>query len=329
MKKICIVRLSAMGDIIHSMVVLPYIKKYLPDASIDWVCEKSLAPLLEHNTQINTVHTVELKMLKKSRSFAHLKETISALKQLPKYDIVVDMQGLLKSAFVSRIISNKTCGLSFTSAREGMAACLYRKRVVLDYSMNTITKNIALVSNALNIPFDEHFLQKPDPFIVSVKSRLDTYTPYTLLVVGSTWASRNYPLENWIQYIQQHNTSFIVSWGNEEEFAFATALSTQCDNATVAPKTTLSTLIDLVSNSQMVIGNDTGPTHLAWAMGIPSITLFGPTPTSRVYETPINKTLASNSYVNPKKLNKQDFSIQEIAPKSIIKLSKEILHAKN
>jgi heptosyltransferase-1 len=77
-----------------------------------------------------------------------------------------------------------------------------------------------------------------------------------------------------------------------------------------------------------LIGNDTGPTHMAWALNIPSITLFGPTPINRVYQTPINRVLKSNSKVDHFNLDKSDYSIKEIAVSDIVKISKELLKGK-
>ena len=81
----------------------------------------------------------------------------------------------------------------------------------------------------------------------------------------------------------------------------------------------------LIAHSDLLIGNDTGPTHLAWGLNKPSITLFGPTPVSRVYQTDINQVVKSASLVNPFKLNKQDYSINEIDENEIIELAKVLL----
>ena len=93
----------------------------------------------------------------------------------------------------------------------------------------------------------------------------------------------------------------------------------------VLPKCDLNTLKALISKCDLVIGNDTGPTHMAWALNIPSITIFGPTPTNRIYETSINKFVKSSSKVNPLKLNKNDFSINEIKEEEIITIAKSLL----
>ena len=88
---------------------------------------------------------------------------------------------------------------------------------------------------------------------------------------------------------------------------------------------TLNSVKALIAKADLLIGNDTGPTHMAWGLNVPSITLFGPTPVSRVYQTDINKVLKSPSIVNPFKLNKQDFSIQEIAEQDVIQLAELLL----
>ena len=81
----------------------------------------------------------------------------------------------------------------------------------------------------------------------------------------------------------------------------------------------------IIQQSSLLIGNDTGPTHMAWGLNVPSITLFGPTPVNRVYQTPINKVLKSPSKVNHFKLDKNDYSIKEIAVQDIVKMAEVLL----
>ena len=102
-------------------------------------------------------------------------------------------------------------------------------------------------------------------------------------------------------------------------------MAQQTDTINVLPRLDLNSLKALIAKVDLLIGNDTGPTHMAWGLNIPSITLFGPTPVSRVYQTDINKVLKSPSVVNPFKLNKQDFSIQEIDENEVIQLAESLL----
>jgi heptosyltransferase-1 len=117
----------------------------------------------------------------------------------------------------------------------------------------------------------------------------------------------------------------LVIWGNEIERQTAETMATQSSFIRVLPALNLNDLKALLSQVDLVIGNDTGPTHIAWGLNTPSITLFGCTPISRVYQTNINKVLKSPSIVNPRKLNKLDDSIKEIKPSDIVEMANELL----
>ena len=145
--KIAIVKLSALGDIVHGMIVLQFIKRYKPDIDIDWIVEESYKELLEFNPEINKVHTVNLKNAKKEKSLNLFLKELRKLRQFGHYDLVVDMQGLLKSAVVARIIpSIKTLGFDKISLRESLAAKFYNQTINIDYSNNIIDRNIDFAS---------------------------------------------------------------------------------------------------------------------------------------------------------------------------------------
>jgi heptosyltransferase-1 len=102
-------------------------------------------------------------------------------------------------------------------------------------------------------------------------------------------------------------------------------MAEQSKQISVLPSLDLDELTQIIQQSSLLIGNDTGPTHMAWGLNVPSITLFGPTPINRVYQTPINKVLKSPSKVNHFKLDKNDYSITEIAVQDIIKMAELLL----
>jgi len=91
------------------------------------------------------------------------------------------------------------------------------------------------------------------------------------------------------------------------------------------PELNLDDLKHVISHASLLIGNDTGPSHISWALNIPSIILFGPTPIERAFQTPINTVLSSNSKINHYKLDKNDFSIKEIKVSDVVKMAKELL----
>ena len=124
--KIAIVKLSALGDIVHAMASLQFIKQVIPESKIDWIVEEGFASVLEHNPHINAILCVNLKALKtdKSQFFSELKKVRKFAQN--HYDVVIDIQGLIKSAIVSRILGPNV-GFDRKSIRETVASSLYRR----------------------------------------------------------------------------------------------------------------------------------------------------------------------------------------------------------
>lgn len=325
--KICIVKLSAMGDIIHAMVALEYIKKSLPNAQIDWVVEEGFSSLLDHNPHITNILKVNLKSLKVKKSAVF--KQIKLLRTFSKnnYDIIIDAQGLLKSAIVSKIIGAKViAGYSKSSIREGIASYFYDKKITIPYHENTIDRNVRVLCEPLNITTTQESILTKKSFLYFGDVHTQTIAqPYNLFVIGSTWESRNYPKEKFVTIAERLEQRTYVVWGNKEEHTKALWMEEQSSYIIVLEKVSLNGLKKIIASAQLVIGNDTGPTHMAWALNIPSITIFGPTPINRVYITPINKVIKSKSDIDHYKLNKNDFSINEIDPDAIVKIAKDLI----
>ena len=120
--KIAIVRLSALGDIFQSMIVLQFIKKKFPKAQIDWMVDESFQDALKDNHHINKIIPIPIKTIKKTKSLRELFQVIRKLRQLASYDYVFDLQGLIKSSLVARLIpSKKRIGFDKNSIREKSA----------------------------------------------------------------------------------------------------------------------------------------------------------------------------------------------------------------
>lgn len=329
--RIAIVKLSALGDIVHAMVALQFIKAYHPAIEIDWVVEERFAGILQHNPDISQILTVNLKALKtdKLKIFAEIKKVHTYANN--HYDLVIDAQGLLKSALTARLLSRHVAGFDKNSIREKAASFFYNQTVNCAYHENTIDRNAAMLSVPLGFKISREEILSKKPFLYAGGStpNLDAYFPTgektTLFVIGSTWESRNYPAEKFVAVAKALASPCLVLWGTENEKIKADLMSAQCANIKVMPKLDLNALKATVARADLVIGNDTGPTHMAWALNKPSLTLFGPTPVSRVYQTGINKAIKSDSLVNPYKLNKNDYSIKEIDENLIIDHAKALL----
>ena len=324
--KIALVKLSSLGDIVHSMVVLQFIKKHYPESVIDWVVEKRFKGILENNPHINQIHTINLNAVKKQKSLKLLFKELIQVRKYGKYDLIIDTQGLVKSAIVTKLMKGiKTVGFDKRSIRERLASYFYNKKVGIGYDKNTIKRYVKLVSEALRIKITNDDIINKEFYLFSKSKFLIPQTPYIVFVIGSTWQSRNYPKEKFTQVAQAIKKSCIVVWGNEEEKEKAEWMSSESNYIQVMPKLSLDDLKHVINHASLLIGNDTGPSHMSWALNIPSIILFGPTPIERAFQTPVNRVLSSDSKINHYKLDKNDFSIKEIKVSDVVKIAKELL----
>lgn len=329
--KIAIVKLSALGDIVHAMVALQFIKAHNPEIQIDWIVEQSFLPILENNPDINAVYPVNLKALKKDKS--QLWSEFKNIRQLSanNYDLVIDAQGLIKSAIVAKLIGKKVAGFNKNSIREKLAAYFYNVKIDSPYHENTIERNAKILSAPLGFAISSEQIHDKKVFLFfqdknpDLKDYFSKQKKNIIFVIGSTWESRNYPKEKFLEVAQQLQQNCLVVWGNEIEQEKANWLAEHSEFIQILPKLDLNDLKAAIAKADLVIGNDTGPTHIAWGLNIPAIILFGCTPVSRVYQTEINKVLKSPSIVNPYKLNKQDYSIAEIEVSQVVKLAEQLL----
>ena len=332
--KIAIVKLSALGDIIHAMVALQFVKKQYPEIVIDWVVEASFKEILANNPDINKIHTVNIKQAKQKKSFKLLFKELKKIRQFGYYDLVIDLQGLIKSALVSRITpSDKTFGFDKNSLRESFAAWFYTDTFKIGYDENIIMRNIGLISSALDITISHDEILNKKPYLFSNSQIpagvISDSGANIALIPGASFKSKVYPLEQYAKISQELDANFIVLWGNESEKNMAQQIQKIAPAVQVADKLTLDELKVFIEKMDLVIGGDTGPTHMAWALNIPSITLFGSTPGYRnTYTTNINQVLESESKVNPYKIDKNDFSIKTIKVSDIVKITKELLKDK-
>ena len=321
--KIAIVKLSSLGDIVHSMAALQFIKKNRPESEIDWVVEDSFKELLKNNPHINNVHTVSLKKIKSLRLFII---EMRKIRNFGSYDVVIDAQGLIKSSIVARFVkSKKRVGFDRRSIREPLASYLYTKKVYVDYEKNTIDRMVELLCFPFDIKVTRNEIINKNFFLFSSSRVNIPKKPYIVFVIGSTWESRNYPKEKFVEVAKSLKMHCIVLWGTDQEKEKAYWMKRQTGFIEVLPLLSLDDLKRVIQNSLLLVGNDTGPTHMAWGLNTPSITLFGPTPVHRVYQTPINKVLKSSSTVDHFNLDKNDYSISDIEVEDIVKISQELL----
>ncbi|KAA6225788.1 lipopolysaccharide heptosyltransferase I [Campylobacter sp. LR264d] len=335
--KIAIVRLSALGDIIQSAIVLHFIKKNNPNIKIHWFIDEKFKEILENHPLIDKLYALPLKDKKIFKSFKIL---FNARKN--KYNSVLDLQGLIKSALVSRILSRNSFGFDAKSLKESLAHSFYNQKLNLSYSENVYVRYLSLVAFALNADFEpKNIIFKQSVFEAdeSIKERLaknlNLSQKNILIHVGSSVENKIYPKENLARLCtllcDDKNIKIWLCHGSEKELNFSKEvlkLSMLNGQIEILPRLNLKELIALTRLVSLVIGNDSGPTHLAFAMNKPSITIFGPTPSARnFFKTHINKSInAGKKDIDAYHIDKNDNCIENINEKDIYDLAKEILY---
>ena len=330
--RIAIVRLSALGDIINSALILQFIKQAHPNARIEWICEEAFAPIIKGHPALDAVHTVAIKRAKKTRSLSLLFQTISMLRSLGTFDVIIDLQGLLKSALVARFIGKNIYGFDKNSIREALACKFYQSHAHIPYEENSIWRTVVLINAALGLNITKEMVNAKQPALFYKEEEkitqglLRSGQKNIAFVIGASWPSKTYPKENFIQLANRLDGNIILVWGSPAEKADAEAIALESPNTKLAPKLSLPQLVALIDSVDLVIGNDTGPTHIAWAMNRPSITLFGPTPAHKMmWEDGKHIAIESDSTVDPLKLDRSDMSIKDISPQLICDTAKELL----
>ncbi|GAA6925061.1 lipopolysaccharide heptosyltransferase I [Helicobacter pylori] len=334
--KIAIVRLSALGDIIVSAVFLAAIKERFTNAQIEWFVDERFGAILEHSPYIDKLHPVALKSTLTTFNPLKIFKLFKSLRAY-EYDIVIDMQGLIKSALITQMLkAPKKVGFDYASAREGLSAFFYSQKVSIAYNESVLKRNFTLLSHALNLPkkeISESLSSRSKVFSYQDSPKIDALNlnknkPKILFVLETSKINKTYPIERFKELaLALENFQICLLWHASEDKATALygALKNQRD-VLLLPKLTLNEVKALLFKMDLIIGGDTGITHLAWALQKPSITLYGNTPMERFkLESPINVSLTGNSNAN---YHKKDFSIQNIDPKKIKECVLNILKEK-
>lgn len=274
-----------MGDVIHTLPALTDASKAIEDLRFDWVVEESFAEIPRWHTRVDKVIPVALRRWRKQPLLAiqngEVQRFFHQLREQP-YDYVIDAQGLLKSALLTRLSKGKRCGLDFNSARESLAALFYQQRSKVAKAQHAVTRTRQLFSQTLNYP-----LPTDIPHYGIDTQRLTSHPSLTnlaektlLFIHGTSRDNKCWPEAYWIELGNlAHQAGYTVQivWGSEEEKQRSERIAAACPSAKVAPKLKLAEVAALLSQTKAAVAVDTGLGHLAAALGTPTVSLYGPT----------------------------------------------------
>ena len=328
-------------------MAIQFIRKHIANAHISWFCDARFEQIARLLAGVDEVVALPLKDKKFLKSFEILRQ------KQGQFDIIIDLQGLLKSALVSRILGKNIFGFDRFSAKEGMASIFYTHKYSCNYDKNIILRNLELCAFALNFSFDEKEILTKEPCflknsripdknskIPNKNSRIpdknsripdkNSRIPNKKILIApfASESSKCYAhFASVIKGAKEFAQCFLVA-GSEIERKKAAKLASS--GATLLAPLDLAQILEFMDTCDLIIGNDSGITHLAWAQNYATITLFG------------NRSGARNAFATPKNLiiqatpkheidafhiDKRDFCINDIDPAQIIAKAKGLCDA--
>jgi len=271
--RMLVVRLGALGDIVHTVPAVAAIASAAPGVSIDWLVERRHRAVLDLFALPATPVEIET-----GGSWLAMRSVVGRLRSA-RYDVALDFQGLLKSAVLARLSgARRVVGFITGALREPMAGMLYTERVDPGAAAHVIGKNLAL-ARAVGVAADE---------ILLPLASADGAGPEPSRVVlnpGAGWPNKQWAPERFGQLAaairQKHGLTSIVTWGPGEEPLARGVVDASGGAAEAAPATSLAALMALLRRAVLVVSGDTGPLHLAAAAGTPIVGIYGPTDPGR------------------------------------------------
>ncbi|TPK40261.1 lipopolysaccharide heptosyltransferase I [Mesorhizobium sp. B2-5-4] len=276
--KVLIVKTSSMGDVIHIFPALEDASLNRPDVIFDWCVEEAFAGIVALHPAIGTIHTVAIRRWRKTlfdtntwREAAALRRALRAC----RYDLIIDAQGLLKSALVARQARAPIAGFNRSSAREPSATLFYDITHAVPRDLHAIERTRRLFGLALGYQPD---LSTLDSGIVPPSGSLAGIDGKTaFLLHGTSREDKKWPVEDWIgtaSLLVERGMTPVTTWSNEREKTVAEAIAKAVPSTVVVPKSPLADIAAILGRSTLVIGADTGLTHLASAFGLPTVAVF-------------------------------------------------------
>ncbi|ANF24459.1 lipopolysaccharide heptosyltransferase I [Stutzerimonas stutzeri] len=283
--RVLLVKTSSLGDVIHTLPALTDAHRAIPGIQFDWVVEEGFAEIPAWHPAVAQVIPVAIRRWRKHplqtlrtgewrRFKARLRET--------RYDLVIDAQGLLKSAWLTRYVKAPVAGFDRDSIREPLASRFYDRCYAVPRDQHALERVRQLFAQALGYSIPEMIA---DYGLDRGQLATPGEQPYLLFLHGTTWPSKHWPEAYWRQLAERMSEfgwAIRLPWGNAEEKARAERIAQGLPSASVLPRLNLGGVAKVVAGARACVAVDTGLGHLAAALDVPSISLYGPTLPGRV-----------------------------------------------
>lgn len=277
MPDILLIKTSSMGDVLHNLPVVTDICRHLPNARIEWLVEECFAALPTLHPKVGRTIPVAVRRWRKSwwNSRNEIRTVYRELRRV-RYDLTLDTQGLLKSALITHCANSLRCGYAWNSAREPISSLFYDRTFTVRKDLHAVERNRLLAGLALG-----YTPSGPADYGIRPPAQelpwLERSSPYAVLLHATSRDDKLWDEENWITLGQQlagDGLQLILPWGSIKERARSERLAARIPNALCPPGLNLMQAAALLGQAQAVIGVDTGLSHLAAALDVPTIGLY-------------------------------------------------------
>lgn len=291
MKKILIVKLSAIGDIVHTLPCLAALRMSLPDAFIGWIVEDLSAPLLENHPQLNELYIIRKQQVRRQPVRGYVSHVLPLLQGIRRkqFDVAIDFQGLTKSGVIAwRSGAPLRIGFGDADGRELNRLFTTKHIIPFDSATHVVERNLCLVRPlGIEEPKAEFVLQSSEDARQYVRDFLEregfsAAEKFVFLNPGAGWITKRWPAERFaelgVRIGKELHKRVLLNWGpGERDVVERIAGLMKRDGVVpvIAPATTLKQLLALLECCELFIGGDTGPMHMAAALGVPVVGIFG------------------------------------------------------
>lgn len=295
-KKILIIRLSALGDAIHTIPLANALRKRYPNVQLDWIVEDKAEKFILNNPLLNNVYVLERKKWKKMNLYNVMKEFFSIIKKIrsENYDIVIDTQQLLKSSIIMGLSGGKR-KIALDGGRE--FSWLFANEIIktnrkqFDINYHVVKRNLEIAQyldcNDINQEFVIPDLSKEySENITDIIKNIDGSKKTILIAPATTWENKHWTIDGWVNVIKAFKDSYnIIITATEKDKNLTNKILEKVSGKNIINLTGMTTIADVVyicKNVDLVISPDSGTAHIAWATAHPKIiTLFFATSANR------------------------------------------------
>lgn len=280
--RILIVRLGALGDVVHAMPVVSAIRRGLPSAQVDWLIDPRYAAVVRMVRGLGEAIPFDPRGLLRGGDRAATMATLRTIRSR-EYDVVLDLQGLLKSAVTARLVGGKrTIGFARRQLREPLAGLFYSDAIDTSATTHIIEKNLAVLGALGMTTTTPEFSLDIPPSAAADEVRARVGEPgYVVLNPGAAWPNKRWPASRFGALAASVRATSglrsVVLWGPGEEALADEVVAASEGAAERSPRTGILDLFAVTRGARLVVSGDTGPLHIAAAVGTPVVALFGPT----------------------------------------------------